>query len=217
MGEGGAEFVAGEEMIGAARAVGKGALIFGEGFVEQKAAGGQGALDGGKGGAVEIVEAENEIEGGFGQGGGFQIRLDENEAGERMAASRPCRDKFRRLYERGAALDGDLARGGQSGGAVERGGREIHGHDGPTSLGEPYGVLPRAAGEIERAGTGMRSREQGERFDEECRWFGRWVRGGFAVTGFPMLERRIHGRRTPAPQGGRDRGDRIRVVRFAEN
>ena len=80
-------------MIGAARAVGEGALIFCEGFVEKKAAGSQGALDGGEGGAVEKVEAENQIEGSFGQGGGFHIGFDEEkageavrEAGEKMAA-----------------------------------------------------------------------------------------------------------------------------------
>jgi len=76
MGEGGAEFVAGEEMIGAVGAVREGALILCEGFVEKKAAGGQGALDGGEGGAVEIVEAENQIEDCFGQGGGFQVCFD---------------------------------------------------------------------------------------------------------------------------------------------
>lgn len=213
MGKGGAEFIAGEEMIGTARAVEKGALIIrcegrwahtwvrpcGESFVEQKAARGQSALDGGEGGAVEIVEAENQVEGCFGQGGGFQIRFDEDDAGERMAVQGY-------LYKRGAALDRNVVRGGQRGGAVERGRSEIHGHDGPAALGEPNGVLPRAAGEIERAGTGMGSRKQGESFDEECRWFRRRVGGGFAMTGLPALEGGIHGGlRGPLP--GNDYSD----------
>jgi len=55
---------------------------YGEGFEEEEAAGEQGALDFGEGGAVEIVEAEDQIEGCGGEGRGFEIGFGEEEAGE---------------------------------------------------------------------------------------------------------------------------------------
>ena len=83
-GEGGAQLAGGEQMLRAARALGEGALMLGESFVDEKAAGSEGAFDAGEGMAVEILEAEDQIEGGVRQRGRGEVGFDQAEAGEAL-------------------------------------------------------------------------------------------------------------------------------------
>ena len=78
MREGGEEFAGAEEMGGIVRAVGAGVLEFGERFVEQMAAGSERAFDGRQERAVEIVEAQDQVEGGFGETDGFQVGFQQH-------------------------------------------------------------------------------------------------------------------------------------------
>ncbi len=83
-------------------------LEMGERFVEQLAPRCEGAFDGREQRAVEIVKAEDQVEGGLGELEGFQVRFNQHDA----------------LDVRGdgggsAAVDGDAARIGQRGGPVE--------------------------------------------------------------------------------------------------
>ena len=80
MRESGEEFAGMEEMFGAARTLGVGELQLGERFVEEMAAGSESALYRGEERAMEIVEAEDEVEGGFGKAGGFQVGFHQHNA-----------------------------------------------------------------------------------------------------------------------------------------
>ena len=220
MGEGAREFAGMEEMGGVVRALGMRGLQVSEGFVEEMAAGRESAFDGGKKRAVEIVEAEDEIEaenrrlrvgrGAPGKPGfmkakrrqaaalhtGREVGFDEHEAAPL------CRSGTR-----DDSLGGDATGGGERGGAVESRGGEIHGDDGPAAFGEINRVLAGAAGEIDGAGMRGGAREQRETFDEERSGSGRRMRGGFAVAGVPGLEvvghtERVNGERSFSQRRG---------------
>jgi len=81
-GKGGAEFAGVKEMVEVARAFGAGELELGKGLVEEVAAGTESPFDSWEEAAIEIVEAQNQIEGSGGKREGFQVGFDEQEAGE---------------------------------------------------------------------------------------------------------------------------------------
>ena len=180
-------------MGGVARAFGVRKLEFGERFVEEMAAGTEGEFKLGKEIAIEIVEAENQVEAGLGRNGEAsfpeekrrratallrgEVGFDEDEAGE-AGGNRGER----------RAVNREMPRGGEGGGAVEGRGRVIDGDDGPVVLGEIDSVLAGAAGEVEGARMGMWAREQGEAFEEKGGGFRGRLGGGFAVAKVPTVE-----------------------------
>ena len=97
MGEGGAKFVGFEEMIGVARAAGEGKLASGESFVDEDAAGAEGALDGGKEGALEVAEAKNDFERSGGQREGFEVGFEEEKMGGGGGIGSRSNDAFLRV------------------------------------------------------------------------------------------------------------------------
>jgi len=84
---------------------------------------------------------------------------------------------------------------GQSCEALEGRRSEVDGNNGPAALGEPGGVLARAAGEIQGAGMRMRARQERETFEQKSGGSRGRLRGGFAVTRLPAGERAITRRR----------------------
>ena len=113
-------------MLGASRAFGEFSLGRGEGFVEQVAAGRECAFDVMEEGAVEVLEAKDEVEGGGGQGEGFEVGFDEKEAFE------IARDGKRAAYSRPYAAH--AARGGVGGGTREGCRSVVYGDDGPAAF-----------------------------------------------------------------------------------
>lgn len=130
-GKGGAEFTGAEEMSGVAGSFGAGKLEFGEGFVEEMAAGTEGEFEVGEEVAVEIVETEEEIKEWMGTDGEASFPGEKRQPflrrGEQAAALHRrevgCeeQDAGEMIRDRGelCALNGDVSRGGEGCGAVE--------------------------------------------------------------------------------------------------
>ena len=165
-----------EEVSWIAGTLGMAELKLGEGFVEEMTAGTECGCDLRKKGTIEILEAKDEIEGIWWQDGGFQIRLDQDDAGNVRGNG----------GERNTE-DGKIVRSGESGGAFEGRGREIDGDDRPAMFGEEDGVLGGAASEVEGARGGMWTREKRKTFEEKGRGSGN-VGLRLAVAGVPGLE-----------------------------